>query len=110
MALPLSPCGIDCSICNAFIATQTNDVALKQKMADDFKQKFNVEKPLEELECDGCTEDGRHIGFCAVCNIRNCAFGKGYATCAECQEYPCEKGAFIWTSNSVSKANLDAIK
>ncbi len=110
MTLPISPCGISCSDCDAYIATQSNNIEMKQKMADDFKKKYQIEKPLEELECDGCTENGRHIGFCAKCDIRNCAFGKGFATCAECSEYPCEKGAFIWTHNSKSKANLDALR
>ncbi len=110
MALPLSPCGIDCSICDAYKATQNNDMELKQKLADDYKRRFNAEKPLTEFECDGCTEAGRKISFCAQCDIRNCAFGKGFATCAECADFPCETGGFIWTTNSVSKANLEGLK
>lgn len=110
MALPISPCGIDCADCYAYKATQTDDMEMKQKMAEDYKQRFNLEKPLNEFECDGCTEQGRKIAFCAECGIRNCALGKGYATCAECSDFPCEQGAFIWTTNSVSKANLLAIR
>lgn len=64
---------------------------------------------MAELDCDGCGNEGRHIGFCAVCSIRSCAFGKGYATCAECAEFPCPKGSFIWTTNSQSKANLETL-
>lgn len=110
MVLPLSPCGIKCDICDAYKATQNNDMALKQLLADDYKRRFKVEKPLHEFECDGCTESGRHIGFCAECSIRNCAFGKGFVTCAECKDFPCEKGAFIWTTNSISKAALEHLK
>jgi hypothetical protein len=110
MALPLSPCGINCAICDAYTATQNNDMELKQKLAEDYKRRLGKEKPLDEFECDGCSEKGRHIVFCSECEIRSCVYGKGYATCADCYEFPCEKGAFIWTTNSVSKANLEAVK
>ncbi|GAB1467444.1 DUF3795 domain-containing protein [Candidatus Cloacimonadota bacterium] len=106
----IAPCGIDCRVCDAYIATQTNDLLLKQKMADSFKQNYGVEKPLSELDCDGCRAEGKHIGFCIVCEIRLCAVEKGYATCAECEDYPCEKGAFIWQKCSQSKAMLDALR
>ncbi|PKN71822.1 MAG: hypothetical protein CVU50_09925 [Candidatus Cloacimonetes bacterium HGW-Cloacimonetes-3] len=106
----IAPCGIDCRVCDAYIATQNNDIELKQKLADDFKLKFGVDKPLSELDCDGCGAQGKHIGFCAVCGIRVCAFAKGYATCAECAEFPCEKGSFIWTNNSKSKALLEGLR
>ena len=110
MALPISPCGIDCKNCDAYIATQKNDIVLMQKLADDFERKYNIKKPLEELECDGCTDEGKHIGFCAECQIRSCSFGKGFSTCAECDEFPCNKGAFIWTENSQSKATLEGLR
>jgi hypothetical protein len=110
MALPISPCGIDCSTCDAYKATQNNDLELKQKLAADYMQRFEVDKPLNEFECDGCTQGGRHISFRAECEIRNCALGKDYATCAECSSFPCDKGAFIWTESSISKANLDSLK
>lgn len=106
----IAPCGIDCRVCDAYIATKTNNMYLKQKLADDFKKNFGVEKPLSELDCDGCGAEGRHIGFCEVCEIRVCAFGKGYSTCAECGEFPCVKGAFIWTHNSQSKAKLEELR
>lgn len=110
MPLPLSPCGIDCSTCIAYIATQTDDTATKQKMAEDYKAKFKLEKTLAELECDGCNQTGRHIGFCAECSIRQCSTAQGYATCAECADFPCEKGEFIWTTNSQSKARLEELR
>ncbi len=110
MSKLIAPCGIDCQVCDAYIATQNNDLELKQKMVDNFKKNHGIEKSLEEMDCDGCGAEGKHIGFCAVCGIRVCAFDKGYATCAECAEFPCEKGSFIWTSNSKSKATLEALR
>lgn len=105
-----APCGIDCQICDCYIATQSNDKEARQKMADSFKAKYGKDIDPETIVCDGCPTEGRHIGFCAECGIRACAFGKGFATCAECAELPCEKGQFIWTSNSKSLANLELLK
>lgn len=106
----IAPCGIDCSVCDAFIATRDNNAALKQKLADNFKKQFGKDISFAELDCDGCSPEGRHIGFCARCAIRSCAFGKGYATCAECSEFPCDQGSFIWTTNSKSRATLEALR
>lgn len=109
MKTQLSPCGIDCSVCDAYIATQTQDLALKQKLVDGYKANMGKEITFEELDCDGCPSEGRKISFCAVCAIRKCAFEKGYATCAECSDFPCEKGSFIWTEGSASKAKLESL-
>ncbi len=106
----LAPCGIDCAVCEAYKATQTNDQELFHKLADNYKKRFDKVVSYDQLECDGCPSDGRHIGFCAKCEIRACAFGKGYATCAECADFPCTKGSFIWTENSKSKAALETLK
>lgn len=106
----IAPCGIDCKICDAYIATQNQDPELKQKLADGYEAQMGAKISFEELDCDGCNNPGRHISFCDICQIRLCARDKGYITCAECADFPCEKGSFIWTTNSVSKANLDALR
>ena len=106
----IAPCGIDCTQCDAYISTQTGNLELKQKLADNYVKQFNKQIPLEDLDCDGCPSEGKHIGFCAQCSIRSCAFGKGYATCAECNDFPCDKGSFIWTKNSKSKATLEELR
>jgi hypothetical protein len=106
MNAPFAPCGIDCGICQVYIATQNNDSEARKRLADEFYNKHGNAIDPETLLCDGCASDGRHIGFCAMCQIRACAMEHGFATCAECPEFPCSKGQFIWTSNSQSLANL----
>ncbi len=110
MKTQFAPCGIDCSVCDAYIATQSQDSALKQKLVDGYKENMGKDITFAELDCDGCPSEGRHIGFCTVCGIRKCAFDKGYATCAECADFPCETGSFIWTEGSTSKANLEKLR
>ncbi len=105
-----APCGINCAICDCYIATQNDDPEARIKMAEGFKQAYGKDIDPETIVCDGCPGDGRHIGFCAECGIRKCAFGKGFATCAECSDFPCEQGQFIWTSNSKSLENLNKLK
>lgn len=102
----LAPCGIDCTDCEAYIATKNNDLEVLKKHQKNMLELFNKDIPLDELRCDGCMEAGHKIGFCAKCEIRICAISKGYSTCAECAELPCPKGEFIWKENSVSLAKL----
>lgn len=110
MSKMIAPCGIDCSICDAYFATITDDSVLKQKLADNYEAQMGKKISLSEMECFGCPSAGKHISFCEVCEIRTCANAKGFATCAECQDFPCEKGSFIWKSNSESRKNLEEIR
>ena len=105
-----SPCGINCQECEAYIATQNMDLEVLKRHQANFKEQFGKDLELEELMCDGCLESGRQISFCAVCEIRNCALGKGYVNCAECSDFPCDKGSFIWKEGSVSLKNLSSLQ
>lgn len=106
----IAPCGIDCSQCDAYIATVRNDTEIKKKLAEGYLKKFNKEIALEDLDCNGCNQGGKHIGFCSKCSIRACAYEKGYSTCAECSDFPCPNGSFIWVENSKSKETLESLK
>jgi hypothetical protein len=105
-----APCGINCTVCDCYVATQNDDREARQKMAEQYKTSYSKDIDPETIVCDGCPGEGRHIGFCAECGIRACAYERGFATCAECAELPCEKGQFIWTSNSKSLENLNTLK
>lgn len=105
-----APCGNDCTKCEAYIATITNDMNIRHRLADNFTKQFNVEIPAESINCVGCMDTGQHIGFCSQCSIRLCIIEKQYSTCADCSEFPCPKGSFIWVDGSQSKANLDKLR
>lgn len=80
-------CGLDCEQCQAYIATQTNDDALRQKVAADWTKLNNVEITPEMINCDGCRADGRKTPFCdSLCEIRQCAIKNNFETCGNCAD------------------------
>lgn len=106
-------CGLVCSECKGYIATQANDVAALEALAVEAREKHGVaDATAESVRCDGClSEDGIKIGYCAECEIRACGVQRGVANCAHCDEYAtCDKmqrfGGFV----PEAKATLNAIR
>lgn len=108
----ISVCGIDCGECPARIATMEDDVA---KLAEVAKQWTTDDMPLnaEDVVCDSC-HGPRLFKWCTQCPTRACAVEKGNHTCADCEEYPCDKLNESWKmlgeSAETFKANLDEIR
>jgi hypothetical protein len=97
-------CGIVCSDCRAFIATQRDDTELKKKVAKAWSTKTEILKP-EDIDCDGCLTIGRRLHtFCATCEVRRCGFEKGIENCAYCREFPCVKLTSLWKFLRITKA------
>lgn len=85
-------CGITCSACPAYIATQKNDDALRVETAKKWSEMFKADIKATDINCDGCqSESPRLFSYCSVCEIRKCARAKQVATCANCPEYSCKK-------------------
>lgn len=94
MQINISPCGLVCSQCDAYRATQLNDAEKLELVAADWRKRYNCPDIKAELiPCDGCmTEGGRKCFHCEnSCTIRPCAIDKGVKVCSECAEYPCAK-------------------
>lgn len=107
----IAHCGLDCSVCPAYVATQANDHAAKEQLLARWRVDFNSpEMPMEAVTCDGCTSAGRHGGYCGSCPIRACALERNLATCAHCAEYGCGKMAFIASASAQAKSTLEAIR
>ena len=86
-------CGLVCSDCEAYIATQANDLAALGRMAARAREEFDMpDATAESAMCDGCLgSEGRKIGYCAQCAVRACAVEQGVVNCAHCADYACEK-------------------
>ncbi|MBI5543894.1 MAG: DUF3795 domain-containing protein [Deltaproteobacteria bacterium] len=80
-------CGLVCTDCPAYKATQANDVALAQATARQWSEQFHVEVKVEHVWCDGCVVEGKKCAHCGKCEIRACAIKRKVATCAACGEF-----------------------
>ncbi|MBW2324350.1 MAG: DUF3795 domain-containing protein, partial [Deltaproteobacteria bacterium] len=84
-------CGLNCTECPAYIATQENDDEKRRKSAEAWSSTDPTIK-AEDINCDGClTAGGRLIKFCEVCEARLCGLENNVKNCGYCEGYPCEK-------------------
>jgi hypothetical protein len=102
-------CGIDCSECPAFIATQKKDSEELEKVAKMWSNDSMLFKP-EDIFCDGCTSEGRHFSWCSECEIKLCCSKKGIKNCAYCEDYICETLRKNFEKTPLAKERLDKIK
>ena len=86
-------CGLVCTDCPAYIATQANDHAALEQVAAQWREEYNAPNiTVESVICDGCLgSNGRHCSHCFECEIRACGMERGVVNCAHCADYACEK-------------------
>ncbi|HDL85140.1 MAG TPA: DUF3795 domain-containing protein [Candidatus Acetothermia bacterium] len=104
-------CGLVCTECPAYIATQADDREQLVKVAAQWSVEYDATLTADDCVCDGClaTTD-RHIGHWDECKIRVCASDKKVRNCAHCTDYPCSelKGLFSFAPHA--QAALDQIR
>ena len=105
-------CGLICTDCPAYIATQADDQAALEKVAAQWREAFNApDITADSIICDGCLgEAGRKCGHCAECEIRACAVERGIVNCAHCAEYACDKLKGFFGFAPEAQAVLDEIQ
>jgi hypothetical protein len=106
-------CGLVCSGCAAYTATQANDPVELERVAAQWREEFNSpEITADWILCDGCLgkNGGRWIGYCATCEIRACALERGLANCAHCAGYACAKLEGFFAHAVGARALLDEIR
>lgn len=101
-------CGLDCETCDAFIATQNDDQALREKTAKQWAELNNAPILPAHINCEGCRADGVKTVYCeSLCAIRQCALKKGVATCGDCGELEkCRTVEMVITDNPDALKNL----
>jgi hypothetical protein len=104
-------CGLGCDSCPALLATQSGDMEALAEVAARWSSDFGIEITAESILCDGCKSGSERINnFCRVCDIRDCAVGRGLPTCASCEQYACERLSRFHAFQGEGKANLDRIR
>jgi hypothetical protein len=83
-------CGYSCHLC----AARSDDPAVRQRLVDGWRKIFGHENyTAENVQCDGCLSEGRIAD--TQCKARPCAREKGLVSCADCDEFPCDKMRFL---------------
>jgi len=104
-------CGIDCSECKAFVATQKNDNSMRKAVAEEWSKAFGHEMKPAEINCVGCVaKKGSHINYCSICEIRKCGSEKDVENCAYCADYKCEKLEKFHEQATKAKDKLEEIR
>jgi len=103
-------CGITCTKCEAYLATQTNDEERAKKTAAMWSKQFQINVKLEDVWCDGCLVEGKKCAHCGECEFRACGQTKGVANCAHCDEYPCEPLAGFFKMVPDAQKTLDSVR
>lgn len=83
----MSPCGLYCCACGVYIATRDKNEKFREIMGNLYGTK------PEETACLGCMqpEPPKEIyGYCRMCSIRSCVKSKGFYSCHQCADWPCD--------------------
>ncbi|MFX1571479.1 MAG: DUF3795 domain-containing protein [Promethearchaeota archaeon] len=105
----ISFCGLDCLSCPAYIATQHGDRKALERIAIEWSNN-ELKFDSKNIDCVGCTEDGRHFSWCDICPIRKCGMGKKIKNCAHCIYYPCEELNQSLKNSFKARQKLDDIR
>jgi hypothetical protein len=107
----ISMCGLICSECPAFIATQKNDDEERRKVAEMWAKEYKADLKSEDINCSGCIVDtDKLFNYCKVCEIRKCGKEKKVKNCAYCTEYACEKLTDFFKMAPQAKTNLEEVR
>lgn len=105
-------CGTDCSACEAYIATQSNNQKALEMVAVNWRREYqNPSFNADNVRCDGCLSVSTvYPSWCSQCPIRACAQERGVANCAVCPDYGCTKMITFTERVPQTRANLEALR
>jgi hypothetical protein len=83
----MAPCGLYCGVCGVYIATRDNNDKFKAALGGLYGTDPG------ETECLGCMQKepaGKLYKYCTACPMRECVKSKGYYSCHQCADWPCQ--------------------
>ena len=112
MDVMIGYCGLVCTECEAYLATQANNWPALEAMAAKAREEYGVpDATADSVLCDGClATTGRQCGYCYQCQVRACAVDRGVANCAHCPDFGCEVLEAFLGMAPAARQNLDRIR
>jgi hypothetical protein len=80
-------CCINCDTCPLYKATIENDEAARMEVAKKWGDAKKPDFKLEDFYCYGCKDERSKGAVGMGCTVRKCAIKKGFATCAQCDDF-----------------------
>lgn len=107
----IAVCGLVCTDCPAYQATQAKDDAWLERVVAEWRQQYNAPNMVaEDARCNGCLALGqKQCSHCSECDVRLCALERGVENCGVCPDYGCEKIAGLLVYMPDAKVRLDTI-
>jgi len=111
MAVMIARCGLVCTECEAYLATQKNDAVELNALVKKWGEMFKKEIKLPDVLCDGCLSGtGRLCAYCYECGVRKCAEEQKLSNCASCPDYGCEILTRFFQMAPKAKENLEKMR
>jgi hypothetical protein len=107
----IAHCGLICTECPAYIATQADDQAALERVAAQWREEFDApDITVESILCDGCLVEGHKCAHCFECDMRACAMARTLANCAHCNDYACDKLDSFFGFVPDARTTLDGVR
>ncbi len=104
-------CGLECTRCPAYLATQADDDEMRDKAAAYYNRKFGFNITRKDINCDGCkSTSGRKLAYCQKCNLKKCAEGKKIDNCSFCDDSPCDNLGNFHKFSPEAKESFETLK
>jgi len=104
-------CGLVCSQCPGYVATQSGDRDALEAFAERARTEFGqTDATADATMCDGCPGTGRKIAYCGACEIRACAAARGVPHCAACAQYACATLEAFLANVPEARATLEGLR
>ena len=107
----IAVCGITCTECPAYVATQGGDEEALARVTAEWSEAYGGDLSADDCRCNGClATEGPWMSHCSECKMRACGTENMVENCAHCAEYACEKLTEFFGFAPEAKATLDTIR